>query len=92
MYYRSMRGVRAAIRAKIKIWSYSDSGINSGRIEILHQLTGDEIKKRLNVILQRIYRYDIETHYLAHGFNSTTIKIHELSEVAGPIPPEFLTN
>ena len=91
VYYRSMRGFRAAINRRIKIWCYRDSSKLSGYIEILHKDTEAEFMAKIADIMKRIYDYKVETVYLVHGFNRTTITVNQLSELAGPIPTEFLT-
>lgn len=93
VYYRSMSGFRAAISRKIKIWSFSDYGPLSGRIEIAHRRTHEDIKQLLADILQRVHRYNVVTVcHCGAGINYTTITVEQLSELVGPIPTEFLTN
>ena len=92
VYYRSMRGLRAAINRRVKILCHGDSSMLSGYIEILHKNTEAEFMAKIADIMKRIHDYKVETVYLAHGFNSTRIIVNQLSELAGPIPSEFLTN
>lgn len=92
VYYRSMRGLRAAISRKIKIWSFSDYGPLSGAVEIAHRRTNADIKQLLSDILQRVHNYTMKTAYCHRGLNFTTITVKQLSELADPIPNEFLTN
>lgn len=93
VYYRSMRGLRAAISRKIKIWSFRDDGPLSGALEIAHRRTQADIEQLLADILRRVHDCSIVTVYhCSAGFNFTTITVNQLSEVAGPIPTEFLTN
>lgn len=91
VYYRTMRGFRAAISRKIKIWSFLDYGPLSGSVEIAHRRTNADIKQLLSDILQRVHNYTMKTAYCHKGLNFTTITVNQLSEVAGPIPNEFLT-
>ena len=92
VYYRSMRSFRAAISRKIKIWSFCDYGPLSGALEIAHRRTQADIEQLLADILRRVHDYSIVTVYhCSAGFNFTTITVNQLSEVAGPIPNEFLT-
>ena len=91
VYYRSMRGFRAAISRKVKIWSYRDDGPLSGALEIAHKRTEAYIKQLLSDILRRVHDYSIVTVYhCSSGCNFTTITVNQLSEVGGPTPPEFL--
>ena len=90
VYYRSMRGFRAAINRRVKIWCYLDDDILSGCVEILHKQY--DIMSKIADIMQRVHCYDTNTVYYAHGFFKTKIRVIQLSEVDGPIPPEFLTN
>lgn len=87
-----MRGFRAAISRKIKIWSYSDGGPLSGSVEIAHRRTNADIKQLLSDVLQRVHDYTMKTAYCHRGLNFTTITVNQLSEIDGPIPAEFLTN
>jgi len=91
VYYRSMRSFRAAISRKINIWSFHDYSLLSGAVEIAHRRTEADIKQLLSDILQRVHNYTIKTAYCHEGLNFTTITVNQLSEVAGPIPNEFLT-
>lgn len=93
VYYRSMRGFRAAISRKIKIWSYCDDNSLSGTLEIAHTRTQAYIEQRLADILRRVHDYSIVTiyHCPPSGCNFTTITVKQLSEVNAPIPTEFLT-
>lgn len=87
-----MRSFRAAISRKIKIWSYRDGGPLSGSVEIAHRRTNADIKQLLSDILQRVHDYSIVTVcHCSAGLNYTTITVNQLSELAGPIPNEFLT-
>lgn len=94
VYYRSMRGLRAAIQCRIKISMYSDDTPLSGDIMIIHRWHQSKVIELLKDILQHIHDYDITTTYSAakRGNNVTTLHIKQLSEVDGPIPAEFLTN
>ena len=92
VYYRSMRGFRAAINRRVKIWCYRDDSMLSGYIEILHKDTEAKFMAKIADIMKRVHDYKVETVYLAHGFNSTKITVNKLSELDGPIPNEFLTN
>lgn len=92
VYYRSMRSFRAAISRKIKIWSFCDYGPLSGAVEIAHRRTNADIEQLLSDILQRVHNYTMKTAYCHRGLNFTTITVNQLSELAGPIPTEFLTN
>ena len=93
VYYRSMRGFRASISRKIKIWSYRDDNLLSGVLQIAHRRTQADVEQLLADILRRVHDYSIVTVYhCSAGFNFTTITVNQLSEVAGPIPSEFLTN
>lgn len=92
VYYRNMRGFRAAISRKIKIYSYHDDGPLSGALQIAHKRTQIDIEQLLADILRRVHDYSIVTVYhCSAGLNFTTITVNQLSEVAGPIPNEFLT-
>lgn len=93
VYYRSMRSLRAAISRKIKIFSFHDFGPLCGGIEIAHRQTEADIMQLLADIMQRVHEYTVRTAYSksGEGLNITTIRVMQLSEVAGPIPPEFLT-
>jgi hypothetical protein len=86
-----MRSFRAAISRKIKIWSFCDYGPLSGAVEIAHRRTNADIEQLLSDILQRVHNYTMKTAYCHRGLNFTTITVNQLSEVAGPIPNEFLT-
>ena len=86
-----MRSFRAAISRKIKIWSFCDYGPLSGAVEITHRRTNADIEQLLSDILQRVHNYTMKTAYCHRGLNFTTITVNQLSEVAGPIPNEFLT-
>lgn len=90
VYYRSMRGLRAAINRRVKIWGYLDDGILSGYVEILHKQY--DVMSKIADIMQRVHCYDTNTVYYTHGFYKTKIRVIQLSELAGPIPNEFLTN
>lgn len=92
VYYRNMRGFRAAISRKIKIWSFRDDGLLSGTLVIAHKRTQADIEQLLADILRRVHDYSIVTVCHVAYFNRTTITVKQLSEVGGPIPPEFLTN
>lgn len=89
VYYRSMRGFRAAINRRVKIWCYLDDGILSGCVELLHKER--DVMSKIADIMQRVHCYDSSTVYYAHGFYKTKIRVIQLSEVVGPIPTEFLT-
>jgi hypothetical protein len=86
-----MRSFRAAISRKIKNWSFCDYGPLSGAVEIAHRRTNADIEQLLSDILQRVHNYTMKTAYCHRGLNFTTITVNQLSEVAGPIPNEFLT-
>lgn len=90
VYYRSMRGLRAAISRKMTIWSFRDDSPLSGSIEIIHRRT--DANMQLLPILHRVHDYTMKTVCYHEGLNLTTITVKQLSELAGPIPTEFLTN
>lgn len=90
VYYRSMRGFRAAINRRVKINSYHDDGILSGYVEILHKEM--DVMSKIEDIMQRVHCYDSSTLCYARGHYRTRIRVIQLSELAGPIPNEFLTN
>ena len=90
VYYRSMRGLRAAINKRVKINSYHDDGILSGEVEILHREM--DVMSKIEDIMQRVHCYDSSTVYYVHGYYKTRIRVIQLSELSGPIPAEFLTN
>lgn len=95
VYYRSISGLFAAISRRVRqhyecTLACFDNGNNKGSIHICHRSKAENILETIEDILQRVHRYDVETASIRGG-KVTIIRVFELSELAGPIPPEFLT-
>lgn len=95
VYYRSISGLFAAISRRVRqhyectlVCFKGDNG--KGAIHICHRAKAEKILETIEDILQRVHRYDVETASIKGG-KVTIIRVFELSELAGPIPNEFLT-
>ena len=95
VYYRSINGLFTAISRRVRqhyeciLACFGDSG-NKGAIHICHRAKAENILKTIEDILQRVHHYDVETASIEGG-KVTIIRVFELSQLGGPIPPEFLT-
>lgn len=96
VYYRSLSGLFAAISRRVRrhyecTLACFEGSNNKGAIHICHRAKAENILETIEDILQRVHRYDVETASIEGG-KVTIIRVFELSELAGPIPTEFLTN
>ena len=89
MYYRNVRGLKSAI-TKILSYDYCrDINGQSTKIYFDRKIDFEQLKTKLHVILQRVFKYSLSNQINMYGYNVTVLNIEQLNEIAPPIPKEF---